>query len=351
MSRISIEELCHPIAADARAGEDVSELTEYYVLEDMVNAAGGLTGAEAVGETQWPKVLDAAVELLQRGKELRVVVHLIEALVRLDGFAGLRDGLGLLARLLEEYWDDLYPALDADEDNPAMARMNILRELSSGALGGETISAVVNAVREVKLCNSRQLGSFSWREVQLALGEIAAPAGTAAPQLALIEGAIRDTDRGDSGALVQALEQASACVGAMDRFLTAKLAANNTSQLAKLATLLGLIQGRVQAGLNVAGPAVATPTPTEPPPGTPVSASRSRGSGASGAIASEADVIRALDAICTWYEANQRSSPVPYFLKRAKRLVGKDFMAIVKDVARSAEEQVKELLGSTAEGE
>lgn len=350
MSLISIEHLLQPVSPGNPSGEDISEMTEYYVLEDLVAGAGPGTGGEASAEARWPKVLDATTELLQHGKELRVSVHLIHALLCLDGLPGLRDGLQFLERLLSGFWDTLYPALDAEEEHPAMARMNMLRELSSGAVSGEAVSGFVSALREARICTSRQLGAFTWRDVQLATGEVPAPDGVAVPQIALIEGAIRDTDPGVLAATVQALEESIACIGAMDTFLTQKLTTGNTAQLAKLGRLLTRILARVQ-GSQGAVEARADLSPAPGPAAVPGAPPAPLG-GAPGVrvITSHDDVIKALDAICVWYEAHERASPVPYLLKRAKRLVGQDFMAIVKDVARNAEEQVRELFGGGDQG-
>ncbi len=60
-----------------------------------------------------------------------------------------------------------------------------------------------------------------------------------------------------------------------------------------------------------------------------------------GAIRSRQDAIRALDAVSAYFRQNEPSSPVPLFLERAKRLVAKDFLAILADVAPEAITQAK----------
>ena len=52
-----------------------------------------------------------------------------------------------------------------------------------------------------------------------------------------------------------------------------------------------------------------------------------------GAIASPRDVEVALDRIIAYYAAYEPSSPLPILLQRAKRLVGADFIKIMKDIA------------------
>ena len=62
---------------------------------------------------------------------------------------------------------------------------------------------------------------------------------------------------------------------------------------------------------------------------------------ASGAIRSRQDAIRALDAVAEFFRQNEPSSPVPLFLERAKRLVSKDFLEVLADIAPDAVAQAR----------
>ena len=55
-----------------------------------------------------------------------------------------------------------------------------------------------------------------------------------------------------------------------------------------------------------------------------------------GAIASRQDAIRALDAVAEFFRRNEPSSPVPLFVDRAKRLVSKNFLEVLADIAPDA---------------
>jgi type VI secretion system protein ImpA len=70
----------------------------------------------------------------------------------------------------------------------------------------------------------------------------------------------------------------------------------------------------------------------------------------SGAITTPLDVENALDRIMAYYAAYEPSSPVPVILKRAKRLVGADFMTIMKDIAPGGVDNVM-LVGGIASEE
>ncbi len=68
-----------------------------------------------------------------------------------------------------------------------------------------------------------------------------------------------------------------------------------------------------------------------------------------GAITSPQDVQNTLDRIIAYYAANEPSSPVPTILRRAKRLVGADFMTIMKDIAPGGIDNVRLVGGFTDE--
>jgi type VI secretion system protein ImpA len=64
-----------------------------------------------------------------------------------------------------------------------------------------------------------------------------------------------------------------------------------------------------------------------------------------GLINSRKDVIRVLEHICTYYVLNEPASPVPLLLKRALRLVEKNFFEIMQDLAPDSVAQIKLISG------
>jgi type VI secretion system protein ImpA len=58
-----------------------------------------------------------------------------------------------------------------------------------------------------------------------------------------------------------------------------------------------------------------------------------------------------LDQICVFYDQNEPASPVPLLLRRAKQLVEKNFLEIIKDVAPESVAQIEKLIGVTKEEE
>ncbi|MDE2087768.1 MAG: type VI secretion system protein TssA, partial [Xanthomonadaceae bacterium] len=69
----------------------------------------------------------------------------------------------------------------------------------------------------------------------------------------------------------------------------------------------------------------------------------------SGRIESPQDVIKKLDEICDYYARREPSSPVPHILRRAQRLVGMNFVDLMKDLAPGGLPEFQVISGSTEE--
>jgi len=68
-----------------------------------------------------------------------------------------------------------------------------------------------------------------------------------------------------------------------------------------------------------------------------------------GPITSRQDIHRMLDVICDYYAENEPASPVPLLLRRAGRLVDKNFMEILEDMAPDSLKKIQSLVGVTEE--
>lgn len=171
-STIDLERLLAPISEDNPVGEDlradVSPASAYFQLKDARKAARAKERNLGIDDTQipdtrsdWRPVLEQAVELLNtRSKDIEILAWLIEALVRLDGFAGLRDGLRLMQSFVERYWDDFYPH-EADL---------VDRIAPFAGLNGQGVEgALVFPVRNVPITEERSFDPFATWHYQQAV--------------------------------------------------------------------------------------------------------------------------------------------------------------------------------------
>jgi len=348
MAAIDLEALLGEVSPDAPCGEDLSYDPEYLELDRAAQGTPeqvmGDETIEAV-EANWSEVASRSAGLLGRSKDLRVALYLALAALRLEGLPGLRDGLALLRGLLETYWDGLHPQLDPDDDNDPTERVNIIESLAQPEGSFQDPMMFIRRAREAPLTDSKQLGRFSQRDLLIATGEVAAPEGEAAPlSIEQINAAFEDTDTETLQATAQAAAEAAEHVASIDAFLIEKVGADQAAQLDAFKKAIDEVGKPLQEQLARRGYGV---------PGTeeaPAAEAAEAGPGGApkaltGEITSPQDVLLALDKICRYYETHEPSSPVPLLLRRAQRLVSKNFVEVIQDLSPQAMQQIDLITG------
>lgn len=156
----------NPCGLDAR--RDISPGAVYFALKDArASARAHERQSDSDDEASaplahWQTVFDLAVGLLSRqAKDLEVTAWLIEASLRLHGFAGLRDGFRLAHALVERYWDTLFPL--PDEEGVAI-RVSALSGLNGAGFEG----TLIQAIRKVPLTEHTGAGPFAFWHYTLA---------------------------------------------------------------------------------------------------------------------------------------------------------------------------------------
>lgn len=112
----AIDELLNPIEGGNPSGASL----RYDPVYDKIKEARREEEDLAQGAWQherkvadWPLVIKLATECLtKRSKDLQIAAWLAEAWLKKEGFAGFRDGLELVRRLLVDFWDTVYPEIE-----------------------------------------------------------------------------------------------------------------------------------------------------------------------------------------------------------------------------------------------
>jgi type VI secretion system protein ImpA len=336
-------ELLAPVSEENPCGEDLFYETEYQMLDRMV--AGREESQFAEGEeADWNRVHELATQLLSQGKHIQVVAWLIHAEAELSGWQGLAAGSELLESMLNTYWDGIFPELDAEDDQPALERINVLKYLT------DEFGLLRKSLNQLPICNSRRLGQFTWRDILLARGELSQPEDddSTPPQPDVVAAAVRDTDTEDSEATEQALRSSAAAAGRIDAFLTEKLGTDNTAGMDDLAAHLLKIADSLASMMVGEAPVdeAGGENPADGAAANPGGGNAAAQAKPPGEISGRADVLRAFDKVCAWYEKHEPSSPVPLLVKRARKMVGMTFREIVGEVASDAESQTRNIFGS-----
>jgi type VI secretion system protein ImpA len=349
MSVLNIEKLLEPIAGDKPCGENLEYDPQFAEMELL--AAG--KPEQQVGDTivpaeepDWKALGKLGVELLARAKDLRIALHVATAVVRQHGVAGVHDGLALMRGMLERYWDLVHPQLDPEDNNDPLMRMNVLTSLTS--LPSLVHPGVyIKYLREAPLADSRLVGRFGLRDIEIATGELPPPENrdpnVPLPDKKLIDGAFEEMPLENLQQSADLLAATVDNINAIDKFLTEKVGAGKTISLADLQKTVANCHRRVKDALSRRQGGV----PAESPGAAEGSGGSSGGMSVSvpGEIRSKADVVKVIDRICEYYERCEPSSPVPLLLRRVQRLADKSFLEIVKDLTPDALGTVQSLAG------
>lgn len=325
---------------ESPSGENLEYDSDFIQMEIAATPGQERQEGDKIHAAKDPEFADVEVKalaILERSHDLRAGVVWATAALNTKGLPGLADGVAYVQRCLEQYWDSCHPMLDADDDNDPTARINAVAGFSSPK--NATLGTVLRYLRKTPLTRSRSFGRISLRDIQVATGEFPPVEGETSPDRATVRAAFEDTEADFLNAQLAAAKATIASVKAID----AKFRTETPGFGPDLDEFTKMLQQVVRhMSEYVAGPAEAD-VPVEEigesadPAAAPV---RRAGSGAPGAIETNRDVTAALDAIISYYRRAEPSSPIPIVLERAKRMVGADFMAIVKDMAPKGLENV-----------
>lgn len=324
--QIDLESLLTPLSETRPSGDDPAYDPQFLALE---RAGVGKPEVQYGDKTyppeppDWPTVVDLALQLAHRTRDMRIAVWLVRGGARLHGLSGAAQGLALLRGLLERHWATVHPQLDAaDNDDPTM-RLSAFAPLLA-------ITEGLADLRSAPLAPTR--GGPTVRDLELGLNRAEPDPGEVVPtepgilqaldMLLKAQPQVADDARTahDSGlAIVAVLEQ--------------RLPADRVPDASALLGLLKVVVDAVARCRGDSAPVIDGPAASASPAPSP------------GAILNRTDAVRELERICAWIEHNEPSNPAPLLIRRAQRLINLSFIDIIRDVAPDGVSQVERLAG------
>ena len=320
-----MEALLAPIDAEHPCGvEDEAPLTTL----DAWRVFGQARSPEAPPERgeirklpEWGEIREVALAGLGKTKDLRLLAYFATAALRTDGLLAYFDALSAAAYWLGQHWPDVHPVVDED----AMARRNALNCLADPM-------AVLDRLRRMPIVESRQHGRFSLRDIDIAKGNLQPGPSETRFDMTQIDAALAELPLDTLTRLQQAAEGALSAVNRIDATMRESGGPDMAPGFEPLTALLARLHLLLQTQVNLRVPEEA-PASVEAGGGQ---AAAPGGTVAIAGIASRQDAVRALDAVAEYFRRNEPSSPVPLLLERAKRLVSKNFLEVLEDVAPDA---------------
>ena len=341
---INIELLLSPISEEEPCGPDLTDELVFMGLTVLLTDDDYGSGDSE--EPDWSEIRKRSLSILEESKDLKAAMYLTLALLHEDGFPGFRDGLTILHGFIEKFWDRVHPLLDPEDNNDPFVRASIMSNLALPVAKRGDKFRFIQRLREIPLADSPGFGKFDLRDMLIAHDEIklVEVSEEKPPDVNIIGAAIKNTPEEELETKIQAIGDSLVLLKKIEDAFAEKAGAGNRVDLANTTDIFEKmlqytrIEDEDPGGRPNPGP---DGRPNPGPDGRPQRSER-----LAGEIQSLDDVRKALDKIVTYYEKNEPSSPVPLFIHRTKKLVGKNFREIIADVASGATNDINSLFGA-----
>ena len=333
-ARWNVAALLEPITPDEPCGqslEDTGELAQLDAfqifgqdtllppeLEKGAPVPKEKAKAKSDRPPNWNELGDLAFGQLRKSKDIRILTHLSAAVLWTEG-EGLRsfvETLSVASKWLADYWPKVYPLVEDD----AILRRNALNGFADRA-------AIIEGLRRAPMIENRKHGRIDLRDLEAGAAPVAG-SEAAAPDAARIDAAFAEMPIADLQALLASTVEGLAALKSIDE---ACRSAAGIEAAPSFEPVVAQIQ-RVEAALR----ARVSLHPDGVPQADQAVEGTSGGVVGVGAIRSRQDAIRALDAASEFFRRHEPSSPVPLIVDRAKRLIAKDFLEVIADIAPEA---------------
>jgi len=306
-------------------------------FREMEKAAAGRPASQFDPEDvppDWRAVLAHTQSLFERTRDLRIAVYWTRACMRLEGVASLTEGLRLIHGLLSRYWEELHPMPD---DGDAYARVNALNEMGS-------LRGMLGDLRDSLVLDDRSVGELRGRDVEVALGVLEPRSGDVAYSSSTVEQMLREGAQAKPE-LREFPAQALAKVTELQQLMRDRVGYASAPELeALVTTLTGLrdLMPAADAGDGAAGEGGSGEAEGDSP-------RRGGGRSLTGSIESRNDALRAIDMVCEYLERTEPTNPAQLLLRRARKLVNKNFVELVRELAPESLNEVARVMGISAE--
>ena len=323
-------ELKQPLSSELPCGENLedSQLLAAFDAFRLFGQSVPLNPAPV-----WRDLETKSRAALAQSKDLRLLAHLGAAVLRTEGLPAFLGILGVAAQWLEQYWVQVYPPVDED----AILRKNALNSFADRM-------AIVDGVRRQPIVRHPLLGSFSLRDHEIATGLLPLPEGEEAPDAAQMRATLSASPVEELAALHSSVTAGLGALNSIESRMREEGGSQATPTFDPLVSLLAELQ-RLFAQALADHPSGAGAAVSETGGDASVAGAETSRSGSLYAIRSREDAIRALDAVAAYFRQNEPSSPIPLFIERSKRLVAKDFLEVLADIAPDAVAQARAASG------
>jgi type VI secretion system protein ImpA len=339
MASIDFTALAAPVSDQEPCGQDLDLAGDPDYMNCIARTEGVLPATFFSGPEGKPfdrTSIDFAAEfaaiapLLERTRDLRLLVLVAKLLVLnrdLPGFVGC---VGLIDTLLQERWDEVHPR---GPDGDFAIRMAALESL-------DDLPPVVFPLQYLPLVNHRRLGPLSYRTWMIAHGEAKPREGEAIVDPAAIEAALNETELPELVETRSQLQALQARLRGIRDICVDRQGGDRAAKLERLPGLVDKILALVDAVVVKRDPSLAPAEPREPD-----GVESGTSTIPTGAVGSTPDVADALAAIADYFARCEPSSPALLLVRQAEQLMGKSFLEVMRVLMPNHMEQAAIQIG------
>lgn len=330
MSIIDIERLLQ----DDSVGRNLEDDSIFYHFERLLQGKKEILDSDAktilvqAEPPSWTEALDLAKDLLGQSKDLRIAVGLTRCLIALYGLVGCEIGFKLLSDMLEKYWDHIYPVPEDEDDY--IVRINALSPLNdwSETLFFLTQSSIFNT-KSNKL-TIRIFGLVANKLQPKENEQILSPT-----QIKYVMAEIPQNTKEEVSLLIEKIMSYIS--------LIRKKYDQTIGIVPDFSALLGVLNW-IRPYLVISEKEDVNVN-TQQVISNEVINLESAVEKKDKKLVTREDAIAVLEEICVFLEQSEPAHPAPLFIRRGQKLLGMNFLEIVKELSPDAYDEVCKLGG------
>lgn len=285
-----------------------------------------------------PTQLDRILVLLQKSRDLRLIVLAAKFSILSGSIAEFSDAVSGMAHLLMERWDDVHPR-GAEGDFG-------LR--SAYVSGLDDLPTVILPLQAAPLVNDRRIGAVTYRAQLVASGAVPRREKEEVPDRTAIHEALVRAGLDGLKAILEPVARIGAALKEITNAFAEHVGFEQVPAFTNLSPLVADIETFLRGVMGDVDPSFAlSQTSTGGEAGADASETPPALSGFPPLLGTS-DAGEALKAIERYYTHNEPSSPAVLLIRQAQQLIGKSFVEALQSLAPSLMEKATIRIGGDA---
>lgn len=360
---ITIEDILRPVSEELPCGKDLYDTGELFELESLAalrpatNDEGKRIAKDmdTTRDPEWTKLAARCEEMLRKSRDLRIAGYYTAALLRTNGFSGFALGVEITLKMLEKWGMAAHPVTEPRSGDSVRERLGAIVGISAPYKREGDLLRVIEGIRAIPLA---VVANDTYAYAQILESRQADGTNDTA-----VVGGIRDYWRKADGAkkagFFDSIRTSIKNLEAIESWIQTQLPSEHVPSDPTMSSVLPLAD-ELKAIMRVldadSGKEFAQKTPAvgkdakmndntpddshnAPPPGVP------------GEIRSREDAVRLLGQVRDYFQRTEPTCPANFFIERAMKLVGKNFLEALNELMPDTAAKFEELTGLSLNGE